>query len=163
MDVRPFTEADREWAYALLFPKGGEPRVAAHQELYNPLQLPGFIAWRDGERIGLAIYRPEGSEWELLTLSSAVQDAGAGTALIDAVKDAARAAGARTLWLITTNDNTHALRFYQRRGFRIREVRPGAVVKERETIKPEISVLGNDDIPIRDEIELAIELQASGR
>jgi hypothetical protein len=37
-------------------------------------------------------------------------------------------------------------------------VRPGAVDRERETIKPEISVLGNDDIPIRDEIELAIDL-----
>lgn len=62
------------------------------------------------------------------------------------------------MWLITTNDNTHALRFYQRRGFRIREVRTGAVDRERDTIKPEISVLGNDGIPISDEIELVIDL-----
>jgi ribosomal protein S18 acetylase RimI-like enzyme len=158
MEVTTFTEDDHEWAYALLFPNRGEPRVAAHQSLYNPLELPGFVAWHHGERVGLATYRRDGNECELLTLDSAVEDAGAGTALIDAVKDAARAIGAHTLWLITTNDNTHALRFYQRRGFRIREVRPGAVDRERETIKPEISVLGNDDIPIRDEIELAIDL-----
>jgi ribosomal protein S18 acetylase RimI-like enzyme len=138
----------------LLFPDGGEPRIASKDALHDPLTLPGFVAWRDGRRLGLVTYRPEGDEWEILTLHSAVQDAGAGTALIDAVKDEARAGGATAVWLITTNDNTHALRFYQRRGFRIRDVRPGAVDSEREAIKPEIPLTGHDGIPISDEIEL---------
>jgi ribosomal protein S18 acetylase RimI-like enzyme len=158
VEIRPFESSDHEWAYSLLFPRGGTSRVASRQVLYDPLTLPGFVAWRDGERIGLTTYRPDGEECELLSLDSAVQDAGAGTALIGAVVEAARSAGCRRVWLITTNDNTHALRFYQRRGFRIREVRPGAVDRERETIKPEIAVLGNDGIPIRDEIELVIDL-----
>jgi ribosomal protein S18 acetylase RimI-like enzyme len=158
VDIEGFTEDDRDWAYALLFPYGGEPRIASRQTLYNPFDLPGFVAWRDGKRIGLVTYRPDGDEWEILTLDSDVQDVGAGTALIEAVKEKARASGAKRVWLITTNDNTHALRFYQRRGMRIREVRPGAVDRERETIKPEISMLGNDDIPIRDEIELVIDV-----
>ena len=158
IEVRPFADDDKEWAYSLLFPLGGPSRVASKQVLHDPLTLPGFVAWKDGERVGLTTYRLEGDECELLTLDSATNGTGSGTALIEAVKDAARSAGCRRVWLITTNDNTHAFRFYQRRGFRIREVRPGAVDRERETIKPEIPQLGNDGIPIRDEIELVIDV-----
>jgi GNAT superfamily N-acetyltransferase len=158
VDVRPFTEDDKEWASALLFPRGGPSRVASRQELYDPMQLPGFVTWRESERVGLTTYRIDGDECELLTLDSVTDGTGSGSALIEAVKAAARSAGCRRVWLITTNDNTHALRFYQRRGFRIREVRPGAVDREREAIKPEIPRLGNDGIPISDEIELVIDL-----
>lgn len=158
IEVRPFEGKDKYWAYQLLFPKGGISRVASRGMLHDPLELPGFVAWNRGARIGLTTYRLDGSECELLTLDSSKENAGAGTALIEAAKEAARAAGCRSVWLITTNDNTHALRFYQRRGFTIRAVRPGAVDRERESIKPEIPTIGNDGIPIRDEIELVIEL-----
>jgi GNAT superfamily N-acetyltransferase len=158
VDVRPFSEADMEWAYRLLFPRGGPRRVASCGVLHDPLELPGFVAWLKGARIGLTTYRTDGEECELLTLDSSTENAGAGSALVEAVKNAARSMGCRTVWLITTNDNTHALRFYQRRGFRISEVRPGAVDRERETIKPEIPLRGKDGIPISDEIELVIDL-----
>ena len=158
VDVRDFGEADKDWAYRLLFPKRTPSRVASCGVLHDPLQLPGFVAWAKGARIGLATYRYDGEECELVTLDSSTQNVGAGTALIEAVLQAAAVAGCREVWLITTNDNTHALRFYQKRGFRIREIRPGAVDEERETIKPEIPKRGNDGIPISDEIELVIEL-----
>jgi hypothetical protein len=57
----------------------------------------------------------------------------------------------------TTNDNTRALRFYQRAGFHLTALRPGAVTAARKS-KPEIPELGEDGIPIRDEIELTMEL-----
>lgn len=158
VNVRDFGEADKDWAYRLLFPKGTPSRVASCGVLHDPLALPGFVAWAKGARIGLATYRVDGEGCELLTLDSSTQNTGAGTALVEAVKRAAVDAGCNEVWLITTNDNTHALRFYQRRGFRIREVRPGAVDAERETIKPEIPRTGNDGIPISDEIELVIEI-----
>lgn len=50
-----------------------------------------------------------------------------------------------------------ALRFYQRRGFRLMALRPDAVTRGRR-LKPEIALLGHDGIPIRDEIELEIHL-----
>jgi hypothetical protein len=59
------------------------------------------------------------------------------------------------LWLVTTNDNTHALRFYHRLGFRLAALHPGAVEAARR-LKPEIPLLGLDEIPIRDELELEI-------
>lgn len=56
--------------------------------------------------------------------------------------------------MLTTNDNVDALRFYQRRRFRLSELRAGATAAARETLKPEIQHIGNHGIPIRDEIIL---------
>ena len=55
---------------------------------------------------------------------------------------------------ITTNDNVDALRFYQRRGFVLTALRPGAVDQARRSLKPEIPLVGDHDIPLRDELEL---------
>ena len=106
---------------------------------------------------GLVTFHIAGDACEIVTLDSLHPGQGIGTALIEAVKAAAGAAGCRRLWLITTNDNLHALGFYQKRGFRLVAVHPGAVDDSRK-LKPEIPLIGNDGIPIRDEIELEIVL-----
>ena len=56
---------------------------------------------------------------EILTLHATRQWAGAGSALVAAVRELAAGRGCRRLWVLTTNDNVDALRFYQRRGFRL--------------------------------------------
>jgi len=89
-------------------------------------------------------------------LYSALEKQGLGTALIDRVKDEAIKNKSRNIWLMTTNDNTKALRFYQKRGFVISAIRTN-VIEEQRKVKP-IPLLGNDGIPIRDEIELSILL-----
>ena len=66
-------------------------------------------------------------------------------------------AGCRRVWLITTNDNLRALRFYQRRGFRLVAVHPNALARSRE-LKPSIPEIGLDGIPLRDELELELTL-----
>jgi GNAT superfamily N-acetyltransferase len=83
---------------------------------------------------------------------------GTGSALVEAVSAVALEAGSRLLWVLTTNDNVDALWFYQRRGFRIRSIRPGAVDEARRSIKPEIPAIGDHGIPLHDEIELEQEL-----
>ena len=60
--------------------------------------------------------------------------------------------------MLTTNDNLDALRFYQRRGFRLAELRPGAVDRARERLKPEIPRTGEHGIPLRDELVLEMAL-----
>jgi len=62
------------------------------------------------------------------------------------------------LWVLTTNDNLDALRFYQRRGFRLARLRAGAVDDARRTLKPEIPVAGDHGIRIRDELILEKEV-----
>jgi len=56
-----------------------------------------------------------------------------------------------------TNDNTHALRFYQKQGFHLHALRVNALAESRK-LKPEIPEVGNDGIPLRDEIELSMWL-----
>jgi ribosomal protein S18 acetylase RimI-like enzyme len=107
--------------------------------------------------VGLLTYAVRGEACEIVTLNSWAEGLGVGTALLAAARETARAAGCRRLWLVTTNDNLPALRFYQRRGFRLVAVHAGAVDEARK-IKPQIPVIGLDGIPLRDELELAMEL-----
>ena len=126
-------------------------RVARLGRLEDTLAHPSFMAVEDGRVVGVATYVPAGESCELLTLHAEPPGRGVGTALIETV---IAETGCRRLWLITTNDNTDALRFYQRRGFRLAELHPGAVDRARATLKPEIPVIGDHGIPIRDELVL---------
>jgi GNAT superfamily N-acetyltransferase len=95
----------------------------------------------------------DGEDCELVSIDAVEEGNGVGTALLEAACAAAAAAGCRRVHLMTTNDNLRALRFYQRRGFVLRELRPGAVAAARR-LKPQISLIGDHGIPIRDEIVL---------
>jgi RimJ/RimL family protein N-acetyltransferase len=125
--------------------------------MHNADELPGFIGEQQDELVGLLTYRIEGDECEIVTMNSVVQETGIGTALLEAVKDAASSANCKRLWLITTNDNTHALRLFQKRGFSLVAVHRNALEASRR-LKPEIPFTGMDGIPIRDEIELELLL-----
>jgi DNA-3-methyladenine glycosylase I len=157
MKIRSLTSADREWVARHVAEHWGAEIVAVHGTLYHSAELPGFVVELAGESAGLVTFHIAGDACEIVTLDSLRPCQGIGTALIEAVKTTASAAGCRRLWLITTNDNLHALRFYQKRGFRLVAVHPGAVDAARK-LKPEIPPIGNDGIPIRDEIELEIVL-----
>ena len=135
--------------------------VARRGVLVDALDHPAVLAWSEGELTGVATYVVDGEGCELLTLHAATRLTGIGSALLTAVQDIARGAGCRRLWVVTTNDNVAALRFYQRRGFRLALIRPGAVDRSRETLKPEIPWTGAHGIPLRDELELEMALIAA--
>ncbi|HXH20721.1 MAG TPA: GNAT family N-acetyltransferase [Dehalococcoidia bacterium] len=141
-----------------LLARNHSARVVSRGRMYFPAELPGFVARIGGRPIALATYLVEGAECQLVTLHSEVENVGAGSALIAAVRAEAANAGCRRLWLITTNDNTHAIRFYQRRGFRLAHAHVGAIDAVSRPLKPEIPFAGNDGIPIRDEIEMDLLL-----
>ena len=151
--VRPLAPTDAPWVAAMLREFWGSETVVAHGQVYYPAELPGFVAEEAGELRGWLTYQMDGTSCEIVTLASLQEGQGVGGALVDAARAAAQAAGCRRLWLVTTNDNTHALRFYQRRGFWLVALRRDAMVEARR-LKPEIPLLGDDDIPIRDELEL---------
>jgi GNAT superfamily N-acetyltransferase len=142
-------------------------RVARLGTLERPLDHAMLVAERDGRLIGVLTYVVRGGDCEVLTLHADERRNGVGSALIADVKQIARRAGCNRLWLITTNDNVDALRFYQRRGFRLAALHPGAVDASRTRLKPEIAEVGDHGIPIRDELELEQAIggapQTSGR
>lgn len=132
--------------------------VIAHDERIFPAQLPGFIAVA-GDRIVGHVSRIVGGRCEITSIAAARSQAGTGTRLLQAAIDAVRASGCHTLWLTTTNDNLDALRFYQRRGFRLSALRSGAVDRARLMLKPEMPSVGSYGIPMRDELDLEFELR----
>jgi GNAT superfamily N-acetyltransferase len=154
--VRPREAADQAAAGAFLA-RHQSVRVARLGELVHPLDHPALVAEGvGGQLLGMLTYLP-GQDWrqcEILTLHAGEQWHGAGTALIGAVGQLARRQGRARLWVITTNDNVDALRFYQRRGFCLVRVHRGAVDRSRASLKPEIPAVGAYGIPVRDEIEL---------
>jgi GNAT superfamily N-acetyltransferase len=131
----------------------GGPELIVRGVPVNVLELPALVA---GDREGIAIFS-EGPPAELLLLQALRAEHGMGTALLDALVTHLRGRGATELRVMTTNDNTSALRFYQRRGFRLKELRPGAVDEARR-LKPQIPRYGANGIPMRDEIELILRL-----
>jgi ribosomal protein S18 acetylase RimI-like enzyme len=149
--IRAFTDADRPWAERLLGENFGGRLQVRRGSLIDPLACPGLVAERDGELVGIVAYEPDGDDVEVVYIEVTDKHEGIGTRLLDAVGGRTEA---RRLWLVTTNDNLDALRFYQRRGFHIAEVRPGAMDEARKALKPSMAEVGNLGIPIRDEIVL---------
>jgi GNAT superfamily N-acetyltransferase len=154
--VRERREADRPAVEAFLAQRHSA-RVARLGRLENPLDHPALVAERDGALAGVLTYVMGADECEILTLHAAARRRGVGTALIAAVERLAAERGCRRLWVLTTNDNVDALRFYQRRGFRLAQLHPGAVNRSRERLKPELPEMGDHGIPIRDELVLEKE------
>jgi ribosomal protein S18 acetylase RimI-like enzyme len=149
--VRPLDRSDKDWAEHLLDSGFGGRMQTRRGELIDALGGPGFVAEQEGRRVGLLTYRIGDKDAEIVFLEAAEQHRGIGTTLLDVFGAEAKE---RRVWLVTTNDNLEALRFYQRRGFVISCVRLGAMDDARRTLKPEIPEVGAFNIPIRDEIEL---------
>jgi ribosomal protein S18 acetylase RimI-like enzyme len=154
---RPLSAEDAAWVRTFWMEHWGSDIMVVHGDTYSATGLPGFVAEQNGQVLGLATYRLEPLRAELMSLDSLIEGQGIGTALLEAVIAAARAAGCRKVILTTTNDNLNALRFYQKRGFHLCGLRPGAVEKSRQ-IKPSIPLVGDFGISIRDELELEKEI-----
>jgi len=153
MNVRPLRDADRRWVARLMRTRWGSEIAVAHGVVYEPATLDGFIAWDDERPMGLVTYHLDAG-CEIVTIDSLDEGRGVGTALLEAVEAAARAADRGFVWLVTTNDNEHAQAWYLRRGFEVVAVHEGALVRSRE-LKPEIPLVNPENgLPIRDEIEM---------
>jgi GNAT superfamily N-acetyltransferase len=152
--VRPAEPGDRAELAALHEREWGGPYVVVHDARYDLRELPTLVAVDGvGGLAGALVHRLGGDGLEVVSLAAARPGRGVGSALLAAAEAVAVAAGAVRLWLVTTNDNLTALRFYQRRGLRIVAVDPGAVDRARE-LKPTIPRIGADGIPLHDELRL---------
>ena len=150
-EIRPVAEGDRGWVAETIRERWGSDEQAAHGVVYRPAELPGFVALDGDRRVGLLTFVRDGGEIEIVTIDAFEPRRGIGTALIDAV----RALGAERVWLITTNDNVSAQRFYEALGFRLVAVHADAVARSRES-KPEIPLVGDGGVPIADELEFEL-------
>ena len=158
IDITPVNPSDRSWIVKLLTENWVSSIIISRGKRYDASILPGFVAKYQGSAVGLVTYQIEYHECQIITLDSLLKNIGVGSALIDAVKLEALQTGCSRLWLITTNDNLRALKFYQKRGFQLAAVHPNAISVSRR-IKPSIPQIGMHGIPLRDEIELQMFLE----
>ena len=131
----------------------GDETIIVHNEIFLVSKLDGLKAVEEKNIIGILHYRLQGEVCEILTLASTKPGRGVGTALIAEVEKIAIKNRCLLISLITTNDNLDALGFYQRRGFHLTALYPDQVTKSR-LIKPSIPDIGENNIPIRDELRL---------
>jgi len=158
--IRPVRASDSNRVRALITTQWGSGVVVALDKVYQPAELPGFVAEGAAGWVGLVTYHIVDDACEIVSLNSLRPGIGIGTALLDAVADAARTETCNRVWLVTTNDNLDALAFYQKRGYSLVAVHREAVERAR-ALKPEIPLVGQGGIPIRDAIELELQLTGS--
>lgn len=151
----PHNDAERAWLRQLWQAEWGGELMVSRGRVWCLAQLEAVIARVNGEPAGAATYRIDPADGcELVSINAILPGRGIGSRLLADVEARARAAGCRRVWLITSNDNLDALGFYQRRGYRIVAVYPGAIDDARR-IKPGIPLRAENGIEIHDELELA--------
>lgn len=160
MEVREVGPDDRAWVEEVLVQQWGSTHIVSRGGTHDAAALPALLGEVDGERVGLLTYRETDRQLEVVTLDALRDSIGVGTALLQRVRELAEERHCSRVWLVTSNDNLRALRFYQRRGFRLVAVHVGGVDSAR-TRKRGIPTVGLDGIPVHDEIELACELSPS--
>ena len=154
-EIRPID--DRTFLEELLRLRWSGGALVLRGRIIRPKDVEALAAYHDGKLAGVATWLLDGPVIYLATLNNISGERGVGVALLDAITQLGRQKGSALLRAIVTNDNLNALGFYQRRGFRIIDVHPGAVDMIR-SLMPNIPTTGANRIPIRDEIELEIAL-----
>lgn len=177
--IRPVEQADREWVARMFDEHWGATHIVTRGRAHYGHLLAGFIAERpkpapqpaatdsadatedtpvvEMEKVGLLTYTVDGKTCEIISINSLQEGTGVGRALVETMRDVAKEAGIQRLWLIVTNDNIAALRFWQKHGFVLVAVYPDSIAQARR-LKPQIPLTGRNGIPIRDEIELEMKL-----
>ena len=161
MDVHiitcPAEENDRPWMREVMRKWWGSETVIIRKTEVEPAEMAGFVASLNGEKVGLVVLRYEKTLCEIMSPTTSGTHPQIGSQLIFSAIESAKKHDIRRIIVVTTNDNTNALRFYQKMGFCYHKLRVG-IVEESRKIKPQIPLVGNFNIPIRDEIELEMIL-----
>jgi GNAT superfamily N-acetyltransferase len=162
MVIRPAVAADRDWIVGTLRERWGSTTVATRDRLRDAVTLEALVAVdttceHEPERVGLLTYRIDTEGLEVVTIDTLRTCCGIGTGLMARAIQTARDSGAPRVWLITTNDNLHAIKFYEKQGFRIIAVHRGAVDRAR-VLKPSIPLVAENGIELHDELELELIL-----
>ena len=156
-DIKKIDSTNREEVNNFLKKHWFSTNIITRGKIIDGTLLDGFISYYNNEIIGLITYNISNNECEILSLDSLKENNGIGTLLLEKVINKAKEKKCNRVFLITTNDNIYALSFYQKRGFTFSNIYIDSM-KVSRTLKPEIPEIGNNNIPIRDELELEIKL-----
>jgi GNAT superfamily N-acetyltransferase len=159
MDIIPLEGIYRGKVIDHVVEEWGEP-IVTRGNIIQIRNLPGFIVLEKGTLAGAVLYEIRDKECEIVVLYSLTESRGVGTKLINSVIETAKSKNCTRVWLITMNDNTRAIRFYQKRGFDLKAVHINAfdITRKLKKLPLRENVLGIDGIPIKHEFEFEIIL-----
>lgn len=132
-------------------------KMAVRGQEFDMTEAEGVVACNEGQIVGLITYVFRNRVCEIMSLDSLTEKQGIGTALLNMVIQKAKEKDIQKIILITTNDNINAIRFYQRRGFDMVNLYRNMLDVSRK-LKPEIPLIGENEIPLRHEIEFEMIL-----
>jgi len=157
MIIKKIEKKEREWVLDIVRGWGADFIYVKKRKIF-PSEGDGFVAYeKSGTKIGLITFTMENGECEITLLEAFDKFKGTGTSLIQKVILEATLKQCNRIWLITTNDNIDAIRFYQKRGFRLKAIYRDAAEETRK-YKPSLPSIGVYGIPLRDELEFEMEL-----
>ena len=156
-DIKEIDNTNRKEVNNFLIEHWFSTNIISRGKIIDGTSLDGFIAYYNNEIVGLVTYLISNDECEILSLDSLKENNGIGTLLLEKVINKAKEKKCKKIFLITTNDNIYALSFYQKRGFTFSNIYIDSM-KNSRALKPEIPIIGYNNIPIRDELELEIKL-----
>ena len=152
MVIQIIEQKTRSQVKAFFTKHWGSSQMVTSTGVHDCSLLDGFYAINDDhEIIGLITYHMTSQTCEIISLDSLEEGKGIGSQLMQVVEEGAAQQQCNLLTLVTTNDNEHAVRFYQHRGYTVSKVIPNAVDLARK-IKPEIPLYNEKGVPIKDEI-----------
>ncbi|MBU1327260.1 GNAT family N-acetyltransferase [Patescibacteria group bacterium] len=157
IEIQNTTKKDVAWIQDLFNRHWGGKIIVAKGIIHKPEEVEGMRALIGGKVMGAITYKARERELEIISLNSFEEGKGVGSALLSGIIQLAKEKKLQKVCVITTNDNLNALRFYQKRGFRLTYIYPNALVQSRK-LKPGIPLVGENGIPLRDEIELEIKV-----
>jgi len=130
----------------------GGDLVVSRGQVHHLKDLNGFVFIENNKIMASIFYDINNQECEIVFLESKLEGRGIGGQLIQYVVDKGKLLNCRRVWLITSNDNVKAIRFYQKRGFDLVSIHRNAITEARK-LKPSIPMFGFDDIAIKHEVE----------
>ena len=150
------TENDNK-AVSKIIKGWGSDVLISRGKPYKAQDLDGVLAHENGKIIGLGLYYIKNNECEIVLLETFDKNKGIGTKIIEKLTGIAKENKCNRIWLVTTNSNIDAIKFYQKRGFDISNIYINAMEEARK-IKPEIPEMADNGIKIKDEIEFEIKI-----
>ena len=135
----------------------GSDVLVSRGKPHKARDLEGILVYENEKIIGLGLYYIKNNECEIVLLETFAQNKGIGTRIIERIIEIAKENKYKKIWLVTTNSNINAIKFYQKKGFDISNIYINAMDEARK-IKPEIPKMTDNGIKIKDEIEFEIIL-----
>jgi hypothetical protein len=155
MNIQPIEAKHRDTVNAILKKEWNCPPGVSRGNVIDTTSLPGFVSLSDDGINGVITYFIKGSECEIVTLNSLEENKGIGTALVSAVRTVAIDNNCSRMWLITTNDDINAIRFYQLKGFEWIAMHVNAMDISRKF--KNIPLIAKNKIPIKHELEFEMK------